>query len=144
MTRRRVILVGAIVLAVLATAIGVYAYRSPRHSQSGCDTVSALIAYNKEFAQTQKSAVTDKAAPASPDQFREWASRIKDYADQISDPALSGNAQTAAELAGRLADLVPRYRAKPDDKAVTRDYANIGIEFGNAVNRLDYSCLPAG
>jgi len=69
---------------------------------------------------------------------------VRDYAAQISDPELAGKASTAADLAGRLADLVPRYRAKPDDAAAARDYAGLGIEYGNAINRLEYACLPVG
>jgi hypothetical protein len=40
-----------------------------------------------------------------------------------------------------VADLVPKYRAKPDDKGLAREYAEIGIQFGNAINRLEYGCL---
>ena len=55
-----------------------------------------------------------------------------------------GRRARVAELAGRLADLVPRYRAKPDDPAAAREYAGLGIEYGNAINRLEYACLRAG
>lgn len=132
-------------LALIAAMIGAWAYRASHRTPPGCDTVHALIAYNTQFTEQMKStADTDKASTVTPDQYRQWAQRVKDYAGQISDPALAGTADTAAVLAGRLADLVPRYRANPDDAAAARDYAGIGIEYGNAISRLDYSCLPVG
>jgi hypothetical protein len=145
MTRRRALLVGGGILAVVAAVVAVLVYRSSPRSPSGCDTVHALIAYNTRFTEQMKSSAdTDRASAVTPDQYREWAARVKDYAGQISDPALSGKAGTAADLAGRLADLVPRYRAKPDDAPVTREYAGLGIEYGNAISRLEYACLPVG
>ena len=145
MTRRRILLVGAVIVALVAAVAAVLLYRPADRTPSGCDTVHALISYNAEFAgQMKSSADSDNASAVTPDQYREWAARVKDYAGQISDPDLSGKAGTAADLAGRLADLVPRYRAKPDDDATARDYAGLGIEYGNAINRLEHACLPAG
>jgi len=143
MTRRRELLVaGAAVVAVAAVLTAVLLSRSSHRTTPDCDTVHALIEDNSQFRdQMKESAVKDKSDPASADQYRQWAGRLKDYAGKISDPGLAGNAQTAATLAGRLADLVPKYRAKPDDPATARDYAGIGIEFGNAISRLDYACL---
>ena len=145
MTRRRAVLVGLAVLVALAAVVGVLTYRAAHRAPSGCDTVHELIAYNAQFTEQMKSSADpDKAGAVTPDQYREWAARVKDYAGRISNPELSGKADTAAELAGRLADLVPRYRAKPDDPAAARDYAGLGIEYGNAINRLEYACLPIG
>ena len=146
MPRRRTLLVVlAALLAVAAVLTAVLLYRSAHRTTPDCDTVHALIEDNNRFRdQMKESAAKDKSDPASADQYRQWAGRMKDYADTISDPRLAGNAQTAASLAGRLADLVPKYRAKPDDPATARDYAGIGIEFGNAISRLEYGCLPAG
>jgi len=145
MTRRRAVLVGSVVVALLVAAAAAWSYRAAHRAPSGCDTVHELIAYNTRFAAQMKSSTgPDKAGSVTPDQYREWAARVKDYAGQISNPELSGKANTAAELAGRLADLVPRYRAKPDDAATARDYAGLGIEFGNAINRLEYACPGVG
>mgnify|MGYP006378225627 FL=1 len=145
MTRRRTLLVGVGIVALLGAVAAVLLYRPADRAPSGCDTVRALISYNEQFAgQMKSSADSDNAVAVTPDQYREWAARVKDYAGQISNPDLSGKAGTAADLAGRLADLVPRYRAKPDDAATARDYAGLGIEYGNAINRLEYSCLPSG
>jgi len=145
MNRRRALVVGVVVVALLAAVLAISWYRSAHRAPSGCDTVHALIAYNTEFTEQMKSSAgTDKATAVTPDQYRQWAARVRDYAGQISDPELAGKASTAADLAGRLADLVPRYRAKPDDASAARDYAGIGIEYGNAISRLEYSCLPVG
>ena len=145
MTRRRAVLVGGAVVAVVALAVWTFVFRAAHRTPSGCDTVHELIAYNTHFAEQMKASTgPDQASAVTPDQYREWAARVKDYAGRISNPELSGKANTAAELAGRLADLVPRYRAKPDDPAVARDYAGLGIEYGNAINRLEYACLPVG
>ena len=145
MNRRRALVVGVVVVTLLAAVLVISWYRSAHRAPSGCDTVHALIAYNTEFTEQMKSsAETDKATAVTPDQYRQWAARVRDYAGQISDPELAGKASTAADLAGRLADLVPRYRAKPDDAAAARDYAGLGIEYGNAINRLEYACLPVG
>jgi hypothetical protein len=137
--------VGGVVIALLVAAVAAWSYRAAHRAPSGCDTVHELIAYNAKFTEQMKSSADpDKAPAVTPDQYREWAARVKDHAGRISNPELSGKATTAAELAGRLADLVPRYRAKPDDPAVARDYAGLGIEYGNAMNRLEYACLPVG
>ena len=145
MTGRRAVLVGGVVVAVLAAVVAPWSYRAAHRAPADCDTAHALIAYNTEFAGRMKaSTAPDKAGAVTPDQYREWAARVRDYAGQISNPELSGKANTAAELAGRLADLVPRYRAKPDDAATARDYAGLGIEFGNAINRLEYACPGVG
>jgi hypothetical protein len=145
MTRRRAVLVGGVVAAVIAACLGGWFYQSSHRSVSDCDTVHALLAYNSQFADQMKaSTAPDKARAVTPEQYREWASTVKDYAGQISEPELAGKAQTAADLAGRLADLVPRYRAKPDDPAAAREYADLGIQYGNAISRLDYACLPTG
>lgn len=145
MTRRRVVLVGALAVVVLAAALAVWSSRSSHRAPTGCDTVHALIAYNAEFAEQMKaSAGQDNARAVPPEEYRQWAARVKEYAGQISNPDLSGNAESAADVAGRIADLVPRYRAKPDDPAVAREYGGLGIEFGNAISRLEYSCLPVG
>lgn len=142
-TGRRALVV-AVAVALIVGAVAVWLYRSHREP-SGCDTVHSLIAYNSDFsAQMKSSTAADKAIAVTPEQYRDWAAQIKDYASAISDPELSGRAGIAADLAGRLADLAPRYRAKPDDKAITREYAALGIEYGNAINWLEYACLPAG
>lgn len=147
---RRGILIGALIAAVVAVVAGIVVYRSSHRAPTDCDTVHAMLEYNSQFKdQTKASAATGGTDPVSEQQYREWADRLRDYASRVtasgpSDRGLSGNATTAADLAGRLADLVPKYRANPDDKAVTREYAGIGIEFGNAINRLEYACLDAG
>lgn len=142
--RRKLLVAGAAVLAVAAVVSAVLLSRSGHRTTSDCDTVHALIEDNNQFRdQMKESAAKDKSNPAGADQYRRWAVRMKDHAGKISDPGLAGNADTAATLAGRLADLVPKYRAKPDDPATARDYAGIGIEFGNAISRLDYACLNA-
>lgn len=108
---------------------------------SDCDTVRDLLADNKRFTeQTKTSAQTNNPELSTIEQYREWAARLKDYAAQIHDPALSARASSAAELASRTVDLVPKYRANPDDVEVSRQYARIGIEFGNAITNLDYAC----
>ena len=133
---------GAAMAAVIAVVAAMLLYRSTHRVSSDCDTVHALIEDNNRFRdQMKESAAKDKSDPASADQYRRWAGRMKDYAGRIAEPGLSGNAQAAAASAARLADLVPKYRAKPDDPATARDYAGIGIEFGNAISRMEYACL---
>ena len=145
MTRRRAILMGGVVVAVFAAVVTAWSYRAAHRAPAGCDTVHELISYNSQFAgQMKSSAAREGASAVTADQYRQWAATVKDYAGQIPDPELSGKANTAADLAGRLAELVPRYRAKPDDPAAARDYAGIGIEYGNAINRLEFACLGQG
>lgn len=145
MARRRVVVVGAVAAVLLAAAVAVWLSRPSHRAPAGCDTVRALIGYNAEFAgQMKSSAGDDNARAVAPEEYRQWAARVKEYAGQVSNPDLSGNAESAADVARRIADLVPRYRAKPDDPAVAREYAGLGIEFGNAISRLEYSCLPVG
>lgn len=114
-------------------------------SPSDCDTVRDLVAYNSQFSeQTKTSAKTNNPDLSTTEQYRQWASTIKDYASKLDDPTLAARAQTAAELAAKTADLVPRYRAKPDDAAIAREYAGIGIEYGNAIKKLEYACRESG
>ena len=145
MTRRRTLLAAlAAVLAVVAVVVGVLLYRSSHRPKTDCDTVHALIQDNKHFRDQMKASAGQKDSdPASAEEYHRWAQRMKDYADTISDPDLADQAKIAADRARRLADLVPRYRAKPDDPATARDYAGIGIEFGNAISRMEYACLGA-
>ena len=111
-------------------------------ARSDCDTVRDLIAYNNQFSeQTKTSAQTSNPDLATTEQYLQWAAKIKDYSTQLGDPALAARAQTAAELAAKTAGLVPRYRAKPDDDAIAREYAGIGIQYGNAIKKLEYACL---
>ena len=114
-------------------------------ASSDCDTVRELVAYNAGFSeQTKASAQTNNPDLSTTEQYRQWAATIKDYAAKLSDPALAARAGTAAELAGKTADLVPHYRAKPEDAAIAREYAGIGIEYGNAIKRLEYACQDNG
>ncbi len=145
MTRRRTLLVAGAVLAVVAIVAAVLLYRSSHRASTDCDTVHALIEDNNRFRDQMKASAGQKGAePASADEYRHWADRMKDYAGKISEPDLADQAKIAADRAGRLADLVPRYRAKPADPATARDYAGIGIEFGNAISRMEYACLNQG
>jgi hypothetical protein len=142
MTRRRWLFVAGAAVAVVGAVAALLLYRSSYHAKPGCDTVHAMLEDNAAFGkQAKDSAAANNPDLATADQYRQWAARMKDYAGKIPDPGLSGYANTAADLAGRLADLVPKYRAKPDDKGLAREYAEIGIQFGNAINRLEYGCL---
>ncbi len=145
MTGRRWLLLAAVAVLVAAVVGGVLFYRSSHRTSSDCDTVHALIADNNQFRDQMKASAGQKESdPASADEYRAWAGRMTDYAGKISDPKLADQAKVAAAQAGRLADLVPKYRAKPDDPATARDYAGIGIEFANAISRLEYACLNVG
>jgi hypothetical protein len=146
MTRRRALLVAGVVVAVvLAVAAAVLFYRNSHSAPTGCDTVRAMLDDNAAFnSRAKDSAAKQDPGLVTDEQYRKWAARMKDNASRISEPDLAGKATVAADLSGRIADLVPRYRAKPDDKDISNDYINLGIEFGNAVNRLEYACLPAG
>lgn len=145
MTRRRAVLVGAAVLTLAAVVAGFLLYRSSHRTSNDCATVHAMLEDNNRFRDEMKASAGQKdQSPANADEYHQWAGRMKDYADKISDPDLSDNAKIAAERAARIADLVPKYRAKPDDPTTAREYAGIGIEFGNAVSRMEYACVNAG
>ncbi len=141
LTHRRKLLLGGVAAAVvLVVAMLAWQQRSDG-VPSDCDTVRELVAYNAGFSeQTKTSAQTDNPGLSTSEQYRQWAATIKDYAAKLGDPALAARAITAADLAGKTADLVPRYRAKPEDPAIAREYAGIGIEYGNAITRLEYAC----
>lgn len=141
MVPRRAVLAGAAALAVLVGALLAWNVRGGQ-ARSDCDTVRDLIAYNQQFsAQTKASAQNGDPTLSTIEQYRQWAATIKDYSVRLGDPALAARATTAAELAAKTVDLVPRYRAKPDDDAIAREYAGIGIEYGNAITKLEYACL---
>ena len=145
MTRRRWIVVALAVVALVAVIVAALLYRSSHRTSSDCDTVHSLIADNNHFRDQMKASAGQKdPIPASADEYRQWAARMKGYAETITGPDLADQAGIAADRANRIADLVPRYRAKPDDPATARDYAGIGIEFGNAISRMEYACLQGG
>jgi|688.fasta_scaffold219632_2 hypothetical protein len=146
MTRRRKLLAAAgAALVVVAAVVGILLSRSSHRTSPDCDTVRALIEDNSQFRDRMRASAGQKDSdPASAEEYRQWAERMTGYADKISQPDLADRAKIAADRAHRLADLVPRYRAKPDDPATARDYAGIGIEFGNAISRMEYACLDAG
>jgi hypothetical protein len=146
MTRRRKLLaIAAAVVTLIAVVAGLLLYRSSHRGSPDCGTVQALIEDNNRFRDELKASAGQKDSnPASADEYRQWAERMKDYAGKISQPDLADQAKIAADRAGRIADLVPKYRAKPDDPATAREYAGIGIEFGNAISRMEYACLSPG
>jgi hypothetical protein len=140
-SRRRTLLLGgsaAVVTVVVALfVVGHLRSRPP----SDCDIVRDMLAYNRQFTeQTKTSAQTDNPELSTIQQYRDWAARLKGDAAQIGDPALSARADSAAALAAQITDLVPKYRAKPDDAEISRQYARMGIEFANAITGLDYAC----
>jgi hypothetical protein len=144
MSGRRWLLLAATAVLLVAVIGGSLLYRSSHRTSADCDTVHKLIADNEHFRDQMKATAGLKdPVPASADEYRQWAERMKGYADEISQPDLADQAKIAADRAHRLADLVPRYRAKPDDPATARDYAGIGIEFGNAISRMEYACLSS-
>ncbi len=139
---RRKLLLG-VIAAVIALVVVLLVFGGHLRSRppSDCDIVRDMLAYNREFTeQTKTSAQTNDPELSTIEQYRGWAGRLKDDAGRIHDPALSARAGSAAALAAATTDLVPKYRAKPDDAEISRQYARIGIEFGNAITRLDYSC----
>lgn len=145
LSRRAKLWLGGISAAV-AVAVGVFAAVNLRSGPpSDCDTVRDLLDYNRQFSeQTKTSARTNNPELSTAGQYRDWAAGLKDYASRIHESGLSDRAQTAADLAGHIADLVPKYRADPDDVEFSRRYARTGIEFGNAITGLDYACPGAG
>lgn len=144
MHTRRTLLMIAVAVVVVLGASGAWVYWRSDHGRADCNTAHDLIAYNTGFSQQMRSSTgPDEAATVTTDQYRQWSTQVKDYADRISNPELSGYAHTAAELANRISDLVPRYRAKPDDADVAREYAGLAIEYANAITRLENACLTA-
>lgn len=137
MSGRRKLLLGCIAVV----AIGLVGWNLRSRPTSDCDTVRELVAYNNEFSRQAKTSAQQTDAGALPaEQYRQWAGRIDTYAAQISDPVLAEKAKTAAGLAARTADLVPKYRARPDDAATAGQYADIGIRYGNSITMLEYLC----
>jgi hypothetical protein len=138
---RRRLLLGAVAGVIAVVVASLVAGQLRDRPPSDCDIVRDLLAYNRQFTeQTKTSAETGNPELSTIEQYRGWAARLKDDAARIQDPALSARAESAATLAAATTDLVPKYRAKPDDAEIRRQYARIGIEFGNAITSLDYSC----
>jgi hypothetical protein len=139
-TKRRTLVLG-VIAGVVALVVGLLVWHAGTKAPTDCDTVRDLVAYNREFTeQTKTSARTNNPDLSTAGQYGDWAAKIKDYAGRVKDPGLAGSARSAADLAAKTAALVPQYRAKPDDAEIRRQYANIGIEFGNAITTLNYAC----
>ena len=144
-SRRPNVLLAALAVAVVVVVALVVAGNLRSRPASDCDTVRDMLADNRQFTeQTKTSAQADNPELATADQYRDWAARLADYAARVRDPGLSARSKTAADLAGQTADLVPKYRTRPDDVEVRRQYARIGIEFANAVTGLEYACPDPG
>ena len=138
--RRQLLLGGIAAVIAVVVALSVAGQLRSR-PPSDCDIVRDLLAYNRQFTeQTKASAQTNNPELSTMEQYRGWAARLGDDAARIHDPALSARATSAAALAAQTTELVPKYRAKPDDAEISRQYARIGIEFANAITSLDYSC----
>jgi len=138
---RRTLLLGGIAVVIAVAAALLVAWQLRSRPPSDCDIVRDLLAYNRQFTeQTKASAQTNNPELSTMEQYRGWATRLRDDAARIHDPALSARATSAAALAAQTTELVPKYRAKPDDVEISRQYARIGIEFANAITSLDYSC----
>jgi hypothetical protein len=140
-TRRRKLLLGGIAAVVLVAAAAFLAAQLRGPAASDCDTIRAMLADNQQFTdQTKESAKTNNPDLSTVQQYRDWAVRMKTYAAEVSDPALSAMATTAARLAAGTAEIVPKYRAKPEDPDIARQYARTGIEYGSAITKLEYAC----
>ena len=101
-------------LIAAAVAVWILPVVAPR--PASCDTVTRT-----DHAQHRVRRADEVRRRLRQGQFharsvhRMGRTRVRDYAGRISEPGCR-KANTAADLAGRLADLVPRYRANPDDR----------------------------
>ncbi|MGV0837335.1 hypothetical protein [Mycolicibacterium thermoresistibile] len=148
MTRRRWWIVGAIgvvtAIAVVATGLVI----ANRHA-SECAIVRSIIDYNNQFNQ-EVSDKTDARVETTESDYRQWATHLRDLADQISgdERNLDEHAANLADLAGQFAELYPRFRAESlsrppleaDPPESLREYSRIGQEFDTKLVALDNAC----
>lgn len=134
--------------SVTVIAMAVVGCQTSNHPTSDCGTARLMIDYNNEFNEDVRER-TDEQVETSVDDYKRWASRLQELADQIKDDAaLAERADELADLAGQTSALIPRYRAEssamspldPSPPASVSEYSRIGQEFQESLVELDHAC----
>lgn len=144
MSPRRWFLVGAFVFAV-AVAIVVGSLR-PEENRSDCDTVRQMLDFNETHnaAITQTGSNGPTETPIS--DYRNWASQLKAYANEVHDGSLAQRAEHMASLASQTVAIVEQAR---DDGSASpganpppwvQAYAQLNAQFKAEVSALETAC----
>lgn len=151
MTRRGWWVVGsmAVVAAIAAAVSGILLSSRPVPE---CAIVRSMIDYNKQVNQEINDR-TDARVETTESDYRQWATHLRDLADQIPDDerSLDEHATNIADLADQLVELYPRFRAEslsrppletdpPQLSQLLREYSRMAKEFDDNLIALDSAC----
>ncbi len=144
MTRRKLLIEGGLVVAVVVTVCIVLVISK---RPSDCDSVRSMIAQNNQFHEHVKSATSTGAEPDI-SEYRYWASQLGHVAGQVQDPALGERASTLAKLAEEAVGVVETFLvdagSAPNEASAApqhvQDYSRIGQQFITNLATLDESC----
>lgn len=126
MSRKNLLFAVSAVVAVIALALGgVYFVRSSDAPvDTGCQTTRDLIKYSDDKMADIAKAIKENNEGVTNDRYenqdttpmyREWADKIRNYADSISDSETKASASTVAGKADDLAKLQEKYSAPVPD-----------------------------
>lgn len=146
MSRRSWWTVGGVVV-IVAVVVAVFGIiKATRHATSDCDTVHAMIDYNKQFNKSvEQSANSGDPSGSTEADYQKWAAQLHDYAGRIRDPQLTEPATAVAGLADQMVEVVPKVRAESTAPSAHTppsvvEYGRIGRDFKDNFAKLNQAC----
>ena len=142
--------VGVVPVAVAVVLAVVVTRQFGDGQKADCEKVHVLDSYNRWFQDGHVSA-SDKSAPNSIDEYREWAAELHRYAGDIKDAELKAKAESVADLADHYVESVVNLRAdlpsatdtRPPSSPVWHKASRIGHQLNDAVVALTVPCPVA-
>jgi len=133
------------VVVIVATVLFVWVLSQKEGSD--CASVRELVDFNRVHdeavtAQSEKNEPVE--LPLS--DYQDWASHVREYAADISDPQLAPHARKVSDLAEQTVEIVKRARADntsptaPGPPAWVQDYAKMNVEFEREMSALEQAC----
>jgi hypothetical protein len=147
MMARRWWLFGAAAAAVVIAAALLFVWALPQNAGSDCASVHELVDFNRAHheAVTAQSEMNENVEIPLSD-YQDWASRIHEFAADISDPQLAPHARKVSDLAEQTVEIVKRARTDntpptaPGPPAWVQDYAKMNVEFDREMSALEQAC----
>lgn len=146
-TRRLWIASASAIVAVAAVVAVIFIWVPPGTPNSDCTTVRQLLDYNQSHndkltAQTD----ADDTTETSLSDLKGWASQLRTYAAEITDPRLAPHADRLAGLADQTITVVEEARdgtAQPPPSGPppwAQKYADLNVQFRSELGSLKTAC----
>ncbi|MDM1896179.1 hypothetical protein PP299_06520 [Mycobacteroides abscessus] len=158
MSRKNVLLAASAVVAVIVLALGgvYFARSSDTPVDAGCQTTKDLIKYSDDKMADIAKVIKENDEGVTNDRYehqdttpmyREWADKIRNYADSISDSETKAEASTVAGKADDLAKVQEKYSSPVPDAQLqqaaiekSNDLDKAWDAYKAAENRLRNKC----